>query len=271
MPYLKLIDLATQRATEVRGDRARLGRSSECTIVFSGEDAGVVSSLHVEIRYGAAGWLLTDLGSLNGTFLNGRRVTGAALLKAGDVIGLSETGPRIAVAALAERPTATIPEHRGTDTLPERLPERHTPREARAYGVTLLDAATGRRHEARGVRIRLGRGRECEVHAVPSSDTIVSRVHAELSVGPSGALVIRDVGSANGTFLNGERVVAPIPIRLGDRIMLGQGGPVLVVDGMGTAPQLPVAPRPAPAGAKPLRALIGDALAKAKSYFRPKP
>jgi pSer/pThr/pTyr-binding forkhead associated (FHA) protein len=270
MPYLKLIDLASQRATDVRGDRARLGRSSECTIVFSGEPAGVVSNLHVEIRYGAAGWLLTDLGSLNGTFLNGRRVTGAALLKAGDVIGLGETGPRIAVAAVAEDPTATLPEHRG-DTLPEPLPERHTPPEARAYGVTLLDAATGRRHEARGVRIRLGRGRECEVHAVPSSDTIVSRVHAELSVGPTDALVIRDLGSANGTFVNGERVEAPIPIRLGDRIMLGQGGPVLIVDGMGTAPQLPAARRPAPAGAKALRALISDALAKVKSYFRPKP
>src|SRR5256886_10234044 len=42
------------------------------------------------------------------------------------------------------------------------------------FRSTLLDASTGRRYEARGVRIRLGRGRECEVRPVGSSDTILS-------------------------------------------------------------------------------------------------
>jgi ABC transport system ATP-binding/permease protein len=232
VPYLKLIELATQRGTEVRGDLARLGRSHECTLVFEGEHAVVVSAVHAELRHGAAGWQLKDLGSRNGTFLNGRQLTTDALVKADDVISLGETGPRLLVAAVTE---GVAP--------PARRP---TPPEARSYGVTLLSAVTGKRYEARGVRIRLGRGRECEVQPVDASDTIVSRVHAELRVGLTGGLVIEDAGSTNGTFVNDEPVVRPMPIRLGDRIMLGKGGPVLIVEGMGTAPEIPVTPRPRP-------------------------
>ena len=259
MPYLKLIELATRNVTEVRDDVARLGRSPECTVVFSGERAGVVSSLHLEIRYGVAGWLLKDLASLNGTFLNGRRLTGEGLLKAGDIIGLGETGPRIAVAAVAEG----VPKRpEGADRSPNPPPGRRMPASARSYGVTLLDPATGRRHDARGIRIRLGRGHECEVRLADSSDVIVSRVHAELAAGPSGALVVRDVGSRNGTFLNDERVTEPIPIRLGDRIMLGAGGPVLVVEGLGTAPQLRAVSPPGARGRKSVMARIRAAVGK---------
>lgn len=132
----------------------------------------------------------------------------------------------------------------------------------RPYGVTLLAMASGKRFEAKGTRIRLGRGHECEVQPVEARDTIVSRVHAELSVGPSGGLVLRDAQSKNGTFLNGQRVVQPIPVRLGDKIMLGQGGPVLLVEGMGTAPQKVAL------GPKTVRGMISDALAQAKEERR---
>ena len=261
MPYLKLIELGTHSATEVHGDVARMGRSPDCTVVLSGAHLDVVSALHAEVRHGSTGWQLKDLGSRNGTFLNGHRLEGDARLKAGDVIGLGESGPRFSVAAVADVLEATVPERPGLGASP---PERHTPPEARAYGVTLLAALTGRRYEARGVRIRLGRGRECEVQPVGPTDTIVSRVHAELTVGSTGGLVIRDVGSTNGTFVNDEPVIEPVPIRLGDRIMLGKGGPVLIVEGIGTAPQLPGAPRRSHVGPKTLRAMIGAAIAKAK-------
>ena len=259
MPYLKLIELGTHSATEVHGDVARMGRSPDCTVVLSGAHLDVVSALHAEVRHGSTGWQLKDLGSRNGTFLNGHRLTGEARLRAGDVIGLGETGPRFSVAAVADVLEATLPERPGLGA-----PERHTPAEARAYGVTLLAASTGRRYEARGVRIRLGRGRECEVRPVDASDTIVSRVHAELTVGSTSGLVVRDAGSTNGTFVNDEPVTDPVPVRLGDRIMLGKGGPVLIVEGLGTAPGLPAAPRRLHVGQKTLRAMIGEAMARAK-------
>jgi pSer/pThr/pTyr-binding forkhead associated (FHA) protein len=128
--------------------------------------------------------------------------------------------------------------------------------EARAYGVTLLDPGTGQLYEAHGVRIRLGRGRECEVRLSGRAEPVVSRVHAELTVGASGALAVQDAGSTNGTFLNDERVTSAVPVRLGDRIALGAGGPVLILAGLGTAPRLPVA-RPSVAPGRRLAWRVG--------------
>jgi pSer/pThr/pTyr-binding forkhead associated (FHA) protein len=116
--------------------------------------------------------------------------------------------------------------------------------EARAYGVMLLEVETGRHYEARGVCIRIGRGHECEVQPVDAPERVVSRIHAELTVGPSGGLAVRDAGSKHGTFLNDEQVTTAVPVRLGDRITLGRDGPVLIVEGLGTAPEMPVARRP---------------------------
>jgi pSer/pThr/pTyr-binding forkhead associated (FHA) protein/S1-C subfamily serine protease len=239
----------------------RIGREPGSTILFSGAAAKVVSTRHAEIRFEGGGWVVADLGSRNGTYLNGRRLAAVAPLQVGDTIRLGESGPELRVAAVAAGPEATIAEHPAIAAKPA---------EVRAYGVTLLATATGKRYEARGTRIRLGRGSECDVQPVEAGDTIVSRVHAELTVGPTGGLVVRDAESKNGTFLNGERITRAMPLRLGDKIMLGQGGPVLLVEGMGTAPVKAV-PRAAAQpegggglGQQTVIGLIGQALAKAR-------
>ena len=52
-------------------------------------------------------------------------------------------------------------------------------------------------------------------------DPFVSRLHAELKRQGTQVL-LRDAGSANGTYLNGRRVTAPIALRPGDRIRVGE-------------------------------------------------
>jgi pSer/pThr/pTyr-binding forkhead associated (FHA) protein len=47
-----------------------------------------VSRTHAEIRPRGGSWVLTDLGSTNGSRLNGRRLDGSEVLKAGDEIEL---------------------------------------------------------------------------------------------------------------------------------------------------------------------------------------
>ena len=226
-------------------------------MVVAGPDAGVVSAVHAELRYGDGEWRLADLGSRNGTYLNDRRLHAPVAVGPGDIVGLGESGPRFEIAAVTERLT-----------LPPTLPERPgLPAGDRAYGITLLDAVTGRRYEASGVRIRIGRGRECEIQVAAGADTTVSRVHAELDVGPAGSLLVRDAGSRNGTWVNGERVTTPLPVRLGDRIMLGPGGPELVVDGLGTAPRLPVAHAAGQRRHGVVR-VIGQALSQAREERR---
>ena len=70
---------------------------------------------------------------------------------------------------------------------------------------------------AEGPVITLGRAVEC---TVPIKDRYLSRRHAEI-VFAGGAWVVRDCGSVNGTLLNGARIVVPMPLRPGDRILLG--------------------------------------------------
>lgn len=55
---------------------------------------------------------------------------------------------------------------------------------------------------------------------VTIDDQRISRTHARISQHNAG-FVIDDLGSSNGTFVNGERVIAPRPLRDGDQIGLG--------------------------------------------------
>jgi pSer/pThr/pTyr-binding forkhead associated (FHA) protein len=52
------------------------------------------------------------------------------------------------------------------------------------------------------------------------TDPEVSRRHAVL-VASSDGLAIEDLGSTNGTWVNGERIARPEPIRAGDEVRFG--------------------------------------------------
>jgi hypothetical protein len=62
-----------------------MGRSRQCDVML---DDPNVSRTHAEIRARGGSWVLTDLGSTNGSRLNGRRVDGSEVLKPGDEIEL---------------------------------------------------------------------------------------------------------------------------------------------------------------------------------------
>jgi pSer/pThr/pTyr-binding forkhead associated (FHA) protein len=66
-------------------ERVTIGRQSGCTIVIRDTN---VSREHVALRRRPTGWTLRDIGSTNGTKLNGVRVEGEQLLANGDVIML---------------------------------------------------------------------------------------------------------------------------------------------------------------------------------------
>lgn len=66
-------------------------------------------------------------------------------------------------------------------------------------------------------RVEIGRGRECGL-TVCTDDA--SRRHAEV-YGEGGRFLVRDLGSKNGTFVNGERIGAPRTLEPGDRIEVG--------------------------------------------------
>lgn len=65
--------------------------------------------------------------------------------------------------------------------------------------------------------LTIGRSSDC---SIPVKDRYLSRRHAEI-VPESGKWVLKDLGSANGTYLNGNRVERDEPLRSGDRIRVG--------------------------------------------------
>jgi hypothetical protein len=63
--------------------RYTIGREWACDMSIGHP---TVSRWHADLRRGPGGWRLTDLGSLNGTRLNGWRVTAPVLVRPGDLV-----------------------------------------------------------------------------------------------------------------------------------------------------------------------------------------
>src|SRR3954470_13622551 len=53
-------------------------------------------------------------------------------------------------------------------------------------------------------------------------DSEISRVHARVFHDPSGRLMVEDLGSTNGTFVNGNRVSGQQALNPGDEVRVGQ-------------------------------------------------
>lgn len=71
----------------------------------------------------------------------------------------------------------------------------------------------------------------------------VSRLHAELSA-QNGRWVLRDLGSTNGTCVNGQRLVGSIPVRDGDQVSFGRMSFRLTAPAFRPPELPPPAPRP---------------------------
>lgn len=72
--------------------------------------------------------------------------------------------------------------------------------------------------EEAGDRLLFGRAEHVDHHL---EDDYVSDEHAELVRG-DGQWRVRDLGSTNGTYLNGQKVIAPTVVAAGDQLALGK-------------------------------------------------
>lgn len=81
-------------------DSITIGRNSDNDVVIADN---VVSRRHCQIQRTPNGWMITDLGSANGTYVNGQRITTPTLLRPGDSIRIGQTN--LQVEASTEPPT----------------------------------------------------------------------------------------------------------------------------------------------------------------------
>lgn len=82
--------------------------------------------------------------------------------------------------------------------------------------------------------VKIGRREGNHIRFDPNRDQLVSGNHAELRV-EGNRVILHDLGSANGTFVNGQRISSPTPVTPRDRISLGQNGPELLISLSDTA------------------------------------
>lgn len=169
--------------------RITLGRDKSNSIVV--DDEGV-SIFHAEIRNEDGKLWLVDCGSINGTFLNDHRLSEKAELKAGDVVrlhtvNLQVVSPQSQLAGAAAAPAQ---------------PARAEPvASAPAWQLKALTGSiSGRMFPIASTQI-VGRDPSCDIAVIGSH---VSRRHAEFTL-RGGRLWVKDLGSSNGTFVNGKR------------------------------------------------------------------
>lgn len=101
--------LTGERAGElvrIDEDPVLVGRSPECGLVLPGP---MVSRQHARIRRGRSGATIEDLGSVNGTYINGARIAGRCPLVAGDQLQIDEFHLRV-ITVPASDPGMSWPE-----------------------------------------------------------------------------------------------------------------------------------------------------------------
>lgn len=88
----------------LEGDQLTIGRDSTNGVAINDPE---VSRRHSRLLFQGGKYVLEDLGSTNGTFVNGQRLSGPHVLKAGDVVALGEQIVLMYDAVLVD-PGATI-------------------------------------------------------------------------------------------------------------------------------------------------------------------
>jgi len=209
-------------------DEGRLGGDAE------------ISRRHARISRGADGRLaIEDLGSANGTFVNDERIVAPRALEAGDRIRVGKTTLEVTAAAApaaAPEPVAVAPAGAPVSG------------GSRAVLVVSAGAALGR-------QLRLGEelviGRAVDGEGRLSEDLELSRRHARIARDDTGRLRIEDLGSANGTFVNGERIRESKVLSVGDSVRIGSTTLELVDVAGRLVPSAPAESPPAPVVAPP--------------------
>ena len=88
-PQIEVISGASSWRFSLEADRTTVGKAAENDVAF--DDDPTASHLHAVLERFAAGWCVTDLGSSNGTWVNGERIWSSHRLRHGDEIRVGQT------------------------------------------------------------------------------------------------------------------------------------------------------------------------------------
>jgi pSer/pThr/pTyr-binding forkhead associated (FHA) protein len=101
--YVEVWGPGEARLVPLEGDTVTVGRKTTNAVVL---DDAMVSNFHAVFEHYATGWCLRDVGSSNGTYVNGDRVVGERHVRPGDEIRVG--GTRLVLRGPAESDGATV-------------------------------------------------------------------------------------------------------------------------------------------------------------------
>ncbi|MFN8371568.1 MAG: FHA domain-containing protein [Anaerolineae bacterium] len=205
------------RSYELRGDVVVVGRGSKCDIVLQDNE---VSRTHCRFLKVLADYELHDLESANGTFVNGQRVLEPWLLQDDCIIEIGDS-----ITFHFERGSAPL-DPKKVKEMPK-VPKKGSDHETEESQVlkrqpylVLNISSRGDMHEVFPLSeqtISLGRDLS---NTIVVQEPEVSRYHLRLSRTDHG-YTVQDLGTTNGTTLNGAPLSEPQVLRLDDVLQIG--------------------------------------------------
>jgi pSer/pThr/pTyr-binding forkhead associated (FHA) protein len=232
----RLVCLTDGREYTVSERPLSFGRDAGSDVVVTGHE---VSRQHAEIRRDPQGYLLVDL-SVNGTYVNGERIGKTHLLARADVIRIGNDEFRF-YADAASRSSGPVPvpaaemgapagaRQRLSDTmhgvpvLSSNSEEARSPTPPSPVAAPLASflfrtgELKGRRLPIKVPVVNIGRG---DYNDVIIADPSVSTMHAKLQR-RDAIWILTDLGSTNGTFVEGERLTGETPLGPGTTLRFG--------------------------------------------------
>jgi len=194
-------------AGESDGPSIRLGRDPSCEIALDETDHPMVSGLHARIEASDGGFILVHESRSNKTLLNDAVVETSHRVQSGDRVKLGYTGPTIELVSIEVAPRSPQLGANGSGQTIQADPRQ----------LALLRGTLGTKRIEIGSGGVIGRDPQLQF---PLDHPHVSRLHASLTV-RGDHVVLADLRSSNGTFVNGQRLTTPVSLEAGDRIDIG--------------------------------------------------
>jgi pSer/pThr/pTyr-binding forkhead associated (FHA) protein len=206
-----------ERVYRLEEDSVVIGRAPGCALQIDDIHS---SRRHAQVIRVKGGFEVVDLKSRNGILVNGKKVP-RQLLRDGDVVKIGE----VEIVYQGEGPAA--PEEDGDGIVFEDVGEDAAASPSLSGACSLRFRGGDRDGEEVSLtadRTTIGRTKS---NTVPVKDQMVSSYHCEITR-EGGGYILRDLGSTNGTVVNGEPVTE-VALNHGARIRVG-GTSLLFVD-----------------------------------------
>ncbi|MEO5624424.1 MAG: FHA domain-containing protein [Dokdonella sp.] len=203
---------------ELADGTTSIGSSTECGIVLS---APGIAPRHCEMTV-SAGAVVARALDASPTVLNGRQIVGETVINEGDLLVFGRVGCSVSASERKPAPAAPMAKMTADDDGRTRV-RAALPR----FLLRGVSGATFGKTFAVTDNAVIGRQPDCDI-PVPAEE--ISRHHVRLKVTPDGVHV-EDMGSANGTYINGKRVEKGL-LKAGEELRLDTVRFLLVTPGM---------------------------------------